>query len=124
MAESADTAVHHIARCNEIGTGCGMAQAHERKGFNRCIIEDRSFFRVYDAIMSVDRVWVQCHIGHDNHTRYCIFYRLHGCLHQAVGVPAFLTSIIFQLIITFDEQQHRFDTHVPYLFYLINGFVQ
>ncbi|MCY1551716.1 hypothetical protein D3C87_1805710 [compost metagenome] len=124
MAESTDTAVHHIARRNEIGTGSGMTQAHACKGFYRCIIKNDAFFRVYDAIMSVDRIRVQCNIGHDNHIRYCIFYRLNGCLHQPVRVPAFLTGIIFQLIITFDKQQNRFDAHVPYLFYFINGFVQ
>src|SRR5690606_30936091 len=92
---------------------------HAAQGFYRFVIEYLTVF--YNTIMAIDRIRIQRHVGHHEHSRFGFFYRADTSLHKPVGVPGFAAGIVFVFVSAFDEQLNRSYAKAIKLLYFLHG---
>ena len=68
FADGPNTAIHHVARTNEICTSSGLNYRLLTKLFNRLIIENNSVL-THNPVVPITGIGVQSNIRHDRHLR-------------------------------------------------------
>ncbi len=84
-ADRADAAVHHVRRPDDVGAGLGLGQGHLHQRLDRAVVHDLAVLD--EAVMAVDVVGIERHVGHHRHFRHRGLDRAGGAVGEVVGAP-------------------------------------
>ena len=85
-ADLADAAIHHVARCDDIGAGAGMRQRLLHQRLHRLVVHDVAAL-VDQSVLPVAGVRIQRDIGDDAQRGKTLLQRAHRALAQTVVLP-------------------------------------
>ena len=106
-ADDTDSAVHHVRRRHDVGTGFGLRHRLLHEHFDRFVVEDVARF-VDETVLTVRGVGIQGDVAHDAEIGTGGFDCLHRTGNEALGIGGF--DAVRRLEIVFDvreESYHR-----------------
>ena len=88
VANNADTAVHHVGRCNDVCTGLCLSKHLFNEHFDGFVVKDEAGL-VDKAVLTVSGVRVERDIAHHSEFGEVFFQRTHYARNQAVRIGCF-----------------------------------
>ncbi len=106
VADRADAAVHHVARCDDVGAGLDVRQRRAREQLDALVVVHLAADD--HATVSVRRVLAQADVRHQHELGEARAQRTQRALHDPVVLPR--TRRLLVLLLGDAEEHHGLDT--------------